>query len=192
METLAQRHCTGHNRQGLPCGRRPIPGGDVCTCHGGAAPQTREAANLRLLAGRDLAIDALIRALDSHGQPCEVCGRSDGDRDPAVIRAAQIVLDRTGHHPTISIQQVPSDAAEWSRYLTDDECALMDQVIERAKTRMSSGLPDTPLLDAHAIDADSFEVPDDDPEPAPQDDTAQDAAPVLLNAQGVSTIDKPK
>jgi hypothetical protein len=30
--------CTGHNRQGVRCGKPPVPGGKVCRLHGGAIP----------------------------------------------------------------------------------------------------------------------------------------------------------
>ena len=35
-------------RSGQRCKRTPIPGGTVCTMHGGAAPQVRAAARRRL------------------------------------------------------------------------------------------------------------------------------------------------
>ncbi|MGB2710112.1 MAG: hypothetical protein WBC33_01240 [Conexibacter sp.] len=111
MEGLArpswnpQRRCTGTNRTGERCWRQPIPGGTVCVMHGGASPQVQKSARERLLAGADLAIDALLRVLESHGPPCEHCGRSDGDRDPAVVSAARVILDRSGFHPSVTIQQ---------------------------------------------------------------------------------------
>src|SRR4029450_12285626 len=94
-EWAPARQCTATNSQGERCKRQPIPGGTVCVNHGGKAPQTVAAGGVKLLSGRDLAIDALLRALESHGPHCETCGRSDDDRDPTVVRAAQIVLDRT-------------------------------------------------------------------------------------------------
>ena len=42
--------CRGTNRQGKPCGLRPIPGGTVCKWHGGGAPQVIAAAQRRLAA----------------------------------------------------------------------------------------------------------------------------------------------
>lgn len=105
MESLT-RQCTATSRSGEPCRRAPIRGGTVCIMHGGKAPQTMEAARLYLNFGRDLAIDAIHRALVS-GPPCTVCGRSDSDRDPAVIRAAQIVLDRTGFGPSAHLSVSP-------------------------------------------------------------------------------------
>lgn len=44
--------CKGTNRQGDPCGLRPIPGGTVCAWHGGKAPQVVAAAQQRLATQR--------------------------------------------------------------------------------------------------------------------------------------------
>lgn len=101
------RRCTATNRQGERCGKYAIPGGFVCAMHGGNKPTTRQAAQRRLLAMIEPALDALLRALRS-APPCPHCGRSDSDRDPATIRAAQLVLDRAGLGPTARLEVRPS------------------------------------------------------------------------------------
>lgn len=101
------RRCTATSKQsGERCKRAPIVGGFVCDIHGGGTPAVKKSARERLLAMVDPALDALLRALQT-GPPCEHCGRSDADRDPVVLRAAQLVLDRAGYHPTLAIQQAP-------------------------------------------------------------------------------------
>src|SRR5438105_1507399 len=85
------RRCTATNRAGERCGRAPIPGGFVCVMHGGAIPAVQKSARERLLMMVDPALDALMRFL-RQAPPCEHCGRSDADRDPVVLRAAQLVL----------------------------------------------------------------------------------------------------
>jgi len=102
---LTARRCSATNRAGQPCGRSPHPGAVVCLMHGAAAPQVRESARLRLLAGADLAIDYLLNLLVPL-PPCPTCGRSDADRDPVVVRACQLVLDRAGFGPNASITVV--------------------------------------------------------------------------------------
>jgi hypothetical protein len=99
---LDLRRCTATNRAGERCRRAPIPGGNVCVMHGGRAPQTIAAAKAKLAAARDFAIDYLLRLLEPR-PPCEHCGRSDADRDPVVVRAAQIVLDRAGFGPKATL-----------------------------------------------------------------------------------------
>jgi len=102
MALHSGRQCTATNRAGERCKRAPIVGGFVCDIHGGKIPAVRQSARERLLAMVDPALDALLRALQT-GPPCEHCGRSDADRDPVVLRAAQLVLDRAGFHPTIAV-----------------------------------------------------------------------------------------
>ena len=83
------RKCTGHSSQtGKPCGNAPIRGGTVCRKHGGAAPQVKAKAALRLATLTDPA----IRALDALLKPAAV------KKHPAqALGAAKDVLDRTGH-----------------------------------------------------------------------------------------------
>ena len=142
MEALTRRQCTGTNRAGEQCRRAPIPGGSVCAVHGGKAPQVMEAAKRRLLVGRDLAVDALLAALSSEAPPCPACGRSDTDRDPAVIRAAQIVLDRAGFGPTSTLLSVHSSGdAAYVQWMTSEELVLLNSMFIEAKRRMEAGEP---------------------------------------------------
>ena len=105
MSLHSGRQCTATSKQtGERCKRAPIVGGFVCDMHGGKIPAVRKSARERLLALVDPALDALLRALKT-GPSCEHCGRSDSDRDPVVLRAAQLVLDRCGYHPTLTVQQ---------------------------------------------------------------------------------------
>ena len=93
------RQCAAISKStGERCRRAPIVGGFVCDHHGGKTPAVRASARERLLAMVDPALDALLRAL-RRAPPCPACGRSDADRDPVVVRAAQIVLDRAGVGP---------------------------------------------------------------------------------------------
>jgi hypothetical protein len=89
----------------------------VCDRHGGKKPEVVRSAQQRLLAHVDPAIDALFKTLRSHGPPCEHCGRGDGARDPVVVTAARVVLDRCGFHPSMALQvtTAPSEAAPLTR-----------------------------------------------------------------------------
>ncbi len=108
-DALDTRRCSATAKaSGERCGRAPIPGGNVCAVHGGKAPQVVEMARMRLMEGASLAIDALLRCL-TPTPPCPMCGRSDSDRDPATIRAAQIVLDRTGFGASAKLEVTPSE-----------------------------------------------------------------------------------
>jgi hypothetical protein len=95
------RRCTATNRAGEQCKRAPIIGGFICVMHGGGARHVREAARDRILGMVDPALDVLLRALNS-GDPCTACGRHDDMG--VVIRAAQLVLDRAGLGPSMTIE----------------------------------------------------------------------------------------
>jgi hypothetical protein len=135
------RYCTATNRNGEPCGRSPIKGGTVCHFHGGAAPQARRAAQLRLLSLIEPSF-AVVADFLTPREPCKACGRSDKDRDPAVLRAAQIVLDRTGFHPSISVQTSRAESRpQWVSWLTDEQLVQVSEWIAEAKRRMTAGAP---------------------------------------------------
>jgi hypothetical protein len=76
--------CTATSKvKGQQCGNEAIPGGNVCRYHGGAAPQVKLAAHLRLAALIDPAIGVLAANM------------RDRKKNPAVAqRAAEDVLDR--------------------------------------------------------------------------------------------------
>ncbi|HXG86739.1 MAG TPA: HGGxSTG domain-containing protein [Vicinamibacterales bacterium] len=160
LTTTTDRQCTATNRAGQPCRRKPIRGGTVCIMHGGLAPQTLAAAKLKLMAGRDLAIDALINALGSHGPICEACGRSDSDRDPAVIRAAQIVLDRTGFGPSATLVVEPAASNEFAGLSTDQLIAHLEQMLASVRAAhpiIDAQVDATDVQDGVCIDSDDME-----------------------------------
>jgi hypothetical protein len=103
----AERQCIATNRAGERC-KHSMLGQNVCSLHGGKAPQSLQAARERLFAMTEPALDALLRALTA-APPCPHCGRSDADRDPVVIRAAQVVLDRAGLGPHATMEITHSD-----------------------------------------------------------------------------------
>ncbi len=185
MESLARR-CTATNRHGLPCGRAPIPGGFVCVMHGGAAPAVKASARDRLLLGADRAIDYLLNMLIPR-PPCEHCGRSDAERDPTVVRACQLVLDRSGFHPTMAVEQVapPVDLSN----VTDDEMIeRLERLLASARAsrdRKQRLLGEGPI-DAIVID-EGYLVPEDDDDAPPAAPTQQADVP---NPDGTGTPDK--
>jgi len=87
MRCSAQSKTTGEQ-----CRNVPIAGGTVCVIHGGSAPAVKLAAQRRLLAMIDPAMDALLRAV-------EEC-----DEWPTKVRAAIAVLDRAGFGPTTALR----------------------------------------------------------------------------------------
>lgn len=88
-----ERRCTAHltDGSGRRCKKPAISGTNVCRSHGGGARQVREAAAARLFTLVDPAIRALDRAMKSEDVH-------------AIIKAAQVVLDRNGFHPTQGVE----------------------------------------------------------------------------------------
>ncbi len=107
-EIETTRQCTATNRDGERCRRTPIRGGYVCRYHGGLAPAVASSARARLLVGVDFAIDYLLNMLEPR-EPCPTCGRSDVDRDPVIVKACQLVLDRSGFGPSAKLEVTPSE-----------------------------------------------------------------------------------
>jgi hypothetical protein len=139
--------------------------------HGGNAPQVRRSAEQRLRALADPAVDALTRALESHGPACDVCGRADGDRDPSLIRSAIAVLDRCGMGPkaTLSVERAEPAFAGWVLYLPTEQLKQVGDWIEDAKARMARGedradlleVPDVLENEPHVTDAVLIDEDDD-------------------------------
>ena len=190
MEDEPRRQCTATNRQGQRCGKPPIRGGEVCILHGGGLPHVKEKARLRLLAGADLAINYLVNMLEPR-DPCPTCGRSDLDRDPVVVRACQLVLDRAGFHPSVTVEQVrqqPQDRTPWRQWLLPGQLEQMTQMLDwrrDAIRRMNAGeaIPDPlPALEAPAeqpishwltpmvIEGETIEAPAENPEPPAEEE----------------------
>ncbi len=105
---LERRRCVGDSKQrGERCLNRPIPGGTVCRFHGGKAPQVVRSAKLRLAALVDPAIVNLAAVLEADPATWKLL-EVGTDTRPGVwkrvgvdhadkIRAAEAILDRTGH-----------------------------------------------------------------------------------------------
>ena len=86
LARIPRPKCRATNRQGNPCGRYAIPGGMVCTTHGGKAPQVRDKARIRLISMIEPALNVLSDVM--------------ADKDAAhadKLRAANSVLDRAGY-----------------------------------------------------------------------------------------------
>lgn len=83
--TSGQRpRCKATNRSGTRCTSYPIYGSTVCRMHGGAAPQVKRKASLRLLELIDPAIATLAREM------------TGADKSADRQRAANSILDRAG------------------------------------------------------------------------------------------------
>ena len=165
------RQCTGTNRQGERCRRQPIPGGEVCVLHGGAVPVTQDAAKRRLLAMVEPVMSAFEEILDSwHRTTCATCGHPTGDVAP-VIRIGQLVLDRSGFHPTLTLEQAPPPNP-FANVNEDDLIVQLEQLLETAREnkRRHDAMRVVPEATDALLLADAFVVPDDDDAPIHEPD----------------------
>lgn len=127
--------CRGHNRQGGPCGSQPVPGAAVCHYHGGAAPQVKRKAALRLAALVDPAIATLGREM----------ARAEKSADRQ--RAANSILDRAG------ISRTPDLDAATAR------AVLVEKLLALRNAPVAEVLPaeDEEPVDAELIEEEEHE-----------------------------------
>lgn len=83
--------CHAHSRSGAQCKKMAEPGATVCRMHGGASPQVRRAARIRLLSLVDPAITTLAREMTS------------ADKSSDRRLAADSILDRAGVSRTTGV-----------------------------------------------------------------------------------------
>lgn len=123
------RRCTAHSsRTGKRCTKAPIKGGNVCTTHGGSAPQVQHAAKLRLAALVDPAIDTLHYAV-----------KQRRDQPAVALSAAKDILDRNNlgaaqkfQHQILMVQ--PEDLEKF----TTEELGLITQAADLLFERVGS------------------------------------------------------
>jgi hypothetical protein len=97
LARIPRPKCRATNRAGNPCGRYAIPGGMVCSTHGGKAPQVRDKARMRLISMIEPALNVLSDVMASEKA-------ADADK----LRAANSVLDRAGY---ARVQTIDVEAA---------------------------------------------------------------------------------
>lgn len=82
--SVAKRQCGAKTRSGAPCPTPPIKGGTRCRMHGGAAPQVKRKAQMKMMELREPALAQLVRIVNDRKA-------SDADK----LKAIKLVLDRT-------------------------------------------------------------------------------------------------
>jgi hypothetical protein len=170
---LGDRRCTATARStGERCGRASARGQFTCDHHGAKNPLSIAAGRRRLLELAEPALEVLDRATRS-APPCEVCGRSDADRDPVAVRAAGMILDRCGFGPSVNLDVRRAPEGEDLSHLSSSE--LADRLEELAReARAAAGAEPAGLLDAPVVEG--YPVPEDDdvrsspPEVPPMED----------------------
>ncbi|HWB15900.1 MAG TPA: hypothetical protein VG538_05785 [Vicinamibacterales bacterium] len=189
----SERRCTATSKTtGERCGRPPIVGGTVCNHHGGKAPQVIQSARQRLAALVDPAIDTLLRVLNAP-DVCEKCGRSDDMS--LMLKAAKIVLDRTGYGPkqSITVQHEYYEPPAWISYLTKAQFHQVGIWIREAKYREEHGIPpERPLLAVVATDAEIVSTDENSEPPREAEHEQQRDATNESTPEKTATTDEPE
>lgn len=117
----------GVKTNGKPCKRHVKPGFLHCNQHGGEPVAAKLKAEMALATARMPAIEALLSIIERFNErDCPTCGNSTADMDETgkVIRACQIVLDRTGLGPHSTMElTAQSDGSVDIRMATVEERA---------------------------------------------------------------------
>lgn len=140
---------------GLPCQRDVANGFTRCYVHGAATLSSKHAAEKALAFARMPAIEALHQMIeDWHGTACPTCGRPAQQVEilNPVIRACQIILDRTGFGPRATLEVAKPESAEFDvSLLTDSErgrLAAAIGVVRSLKAEIRARLAALPDEDA--------------------------------------------
>lgn len=108
-----------------------------CNLHGGANPAAKIKSEQMLAQARLPACEALFLIIDRwHEATCATCGFPAGDIDTSkmIIRAAQVILDRTGIGPRSTVETVAQKDGDLDLDLmTDDEMARLDFLLNEVK-----------------------------------------------------------
>ena len=138
MDARRQR-CSARISDGTrQCQRWAINGSNVCATHGGRAPQVKRSAKERLAELVEPALKGLHTALKS-------------GEIPSIVKAAQIVLDRTGFHPSQAIELTGKDGGPIETVntihldrLSMDEKRTLIEILDKAGA--SEGNQDAPIV----------------------------------------------
>jgi hypothetical protein len=133
----------GVNNSGAPCQRRCSPGFTRCNLHGGALPSAKIKAEQALAQARIPSCEALFHIVNQFlEQPCPTCGYPTGDTDiqRTVIRAAQVILDRTGMGPHSTIELTKQSDGELDLATPDAGGTRRDRRTHRA-SQLDQGPP---------------------------------------------------
>lgn len=122
----------------MPCHRPVTPGFTRCSLHGAHNVTAKLKAEQMLAQARLPACEALFDIIDSWQRDvCPTCEfpKSDVDTSKMIIRAAQVILDRSGVGPRAVLEVVKQTDGDLDLdLLTNDEMARLDYLLGEVKT----------------------------------------------------------
>jgi hypothetical protein len=127
----------GHKSNGDPCNRGCAPGMTRCNLHGGNNPAAKIKAEQMLAQARLPACEALFDIIDMWERTtCAACGFPSGDVGmlKTIIRAAQVILDRSGMGPRATVEMVHQTDGDLDlEMLTEPEMEELDGLLTQVK-----------------------------------------------------------
>jgi hypothetical protein len=113
---------------------------------------------------------------------CEACGHPTGDPAP-VIKVGQLVLDRSGFHPSVTVEQAPK-ANPYDGLSEDELIERLERTLDVAKQARDERRLQAAPIEGHLIEegedllsmpqVDSTMPPDDDHKPLKTKDLPHD------------------
>jgi hypothetical protein len=139
------RRCVAHRqRDGEPCGRWAIQGGNVCAIHGGKAPQVLAKARERIVLAADNMAEELLKIA------------MDGSSEAVKLAAVKDALDRAG---LSAKNEVSVELKPWERLMSDiTGIATISRAEHLANQR-------APIIDAELVEPDGPVDPPSAPPP---------------------------
>lgn len=131
-------------KRGEQCKRNVKFGWNYCNLHGGANPASKAAAERAFAMARMPAIESLISIIEQfNDETCPTCNYPSGDEKTqrVVVRAAQVVLDRTGFGPHATLDvKTPATVVDLKHWLPAerDELRFHLKAIKELKARVAA------------------------------------------------------
>lgn len=131
---VVDSQCNARVISGRQCRMKRIDGEDFCLIHVDD-PRILKRAQTTLNGLSIMAVSVIEKALTESENKCALCG--SGYITPTKLKAAGMVLDRTGIGPTLKIQH--SGDVNFNLIvdrMTDDEFKLVDEIMQRVMARV--------------------------------------------------------
>lgn len=140
-DAQGRRMCGARTRDGGSCRAPAMDGQRRCRGHGGASPQARKAARLRLADLQDPAIATLARLM------------ATGSTEMIRFRAAEAILDRGGNPRSSRVEATIQQQAEQSREMLVERLRQLrdEKAAERGEIEAAPARPVEDVVDAEVV-----------------------------------------
>lgn len=153
--------CGATTTSGEPCRRACADGYTRCNLHGGHTPLARQAAQEALAAAAlpsaRVHLETVARWFDKR---CPTCGYPNGSTEElrAVQKSADSVLNRTGFHPSLTVQ-VPTAPIDYDSMTEEQLAERALRVLQQlhANRRIPQGEPQPDRMDTVPVEGETID-----------------------------------